>query len=234
MAGLFCSPLRPPLQRLIRWLIALALVPLGLGGSWALLEVLLGSAAALDFWLALLGGIACWLLVFVWLPKPLWLYVVGHELTHAVWAWLFGGRVKSLKASTQGGHVILSKTNLLIALSPYFFPLYSIIWALLFFALQWLLPRTNLALGFHFGLGVTYAFHLTLTAHILRNRQPDIIGEGRIFSAVIIWLGNILVLLIAVPLLTGKVTLLAAFALALERTGQVIAAVGTLVRHSKL
>ena len=37
----------------------------------------------------------------------MWIYVVGHELTHAVWVWLFGGSVKKFKATSNGGHVIV-------------------------------------------------------------------------------------------------------------------------------
>ena len=41
---------------------------------------------------------ACWLTIYLLLPKPMWVYVFGHELTHALWTWLFGGRVKKFKA----------------------------------------------------------------------------------------------------------------------------------------
>ena len=40
---------------------------------------------------------------------------------------LFGGEVKQMKVSSKGGHVLISKTNFLIALAPYFFPLYAFI-----------------------------------------------------------------------------------------------------------
>jgi hypothetical protein len=43
-----------------------------------------------------------WVIVFLQLPKPMWVYVVGHELTHALWTWLFGGRVKRLRATCEG------------------------------------------------------------------------------------------------------------------------------------
>ncbi len=81
---------------------------------------------------ALIGGAACWLTVFLLLPKPMLVYVFGHELTHAVWTWLCGGRVKRFKASASGGHVILTKSNFLIALAPYFFPLYAVLVILIF------------------------------------------------------------------------------------------------------
>ena len=59
------------------------------------------AAGADTTWVPMLAGAACWLVVFLLLPKPMWIYVFGHELTHAVWTWLFGGRVKKLKASSS-------------------------------------------------------------------------------------------------------------------------------------
>lgn len=60
---------------------------------------------------------------------------------------------------------------------------------------------------FHFGLGALYAFHITLTAHVLQTRQPDLQSEGVFFSIMVIWLGNVLVPLIALPALTGQESL---------------------------
>jgi hypothetical protein len=46
---------------------------------------------------------------------------------------------------------------------------------------------------------------VTLTLHILKTRQTDITQQGYLFSAVIIFLGNVSVLVLGIPLLTGKV-----------------------------
>ena len=93
----------------------------------ALWLVLCASGGADTVWVPLLAGAACWLVIFLLLPKPMWIYVFGHELTHALWTWLFGGRVKKMKVTSAGGHVVVSKTNFLIALAPYFFPLYAVL-----------------------------------------------------------------------------------------------------------
>jgi len=50
--------------------------------------------AAQEFWFFSLGAVL-WLIAFLGLPRPILLYVFGHELTHAVWIWLMGGRVMS-------------------------------------------------------------------------------------------------------------------------------------------
>jgi hypothetical protein len=162
------------------------------------------SGGFTQVWMPMLAGAACWVVVFLLLPKPMWVYVFGHELTHAVWTWIFGGKVKRFKARSSGGHVITTKNNFLIALAPYFFPLYAVLVVLAFVIgdVLWHWPRIYLP-WFYLLLGAAYAFHVTLTSEILKTRQTDITSQGWLFSAVIIFLGNALLLAIGVPLLTG-------------------------------
>ena len=75
---------------------------------------------------------------------------------------------------------------------------------------------------FHLLVGAAYAFHVTLTGHALQTRQTDITSQGYFFSAVIIFLGNVGVLLLGVPLLTGSVSWLTALAWWMEETGAVL------------
>lgn len=214
-------------HRIWRWLLALALLPWCVGATWALVPVLRASEAAAGFWVAFLGGAACWLAIFLLLPKPLWLYVIGHELTHVIWTWLFGGRVKSFRASSRGGQVVVTRTNTLIVLAPYFFPLYAVLWSAGWGLAVWLLDGRDLTPWFHFGLGLTYAFHVTLSGYILRLRQPDIEAEGWVVSVPVIWLGNVWILLVTLPLLTGRVTVGTALGWMLERTGRFLGWLGS-------
>ena len=185
-------------------LLGILLLPVCLATAQALGKVLFASGAADRVWLPMLAGAACWVVVFLLLPKPMLIYVFGHELTHALWTWLFGGRVKKMKVTSSGGHVVISKTNFLIALAPYFFPVYAVLLVLVFFVgdLFWAWRRSYLT-WFHLLLGAAYAFHVTLTWEILKTRQSDITSQGRLFSAVVIFLGNAMLLVIAIPLLTG-------------------------------
>ncbi len=191
-------------------IIALLLLPACAGAAWALWLVLCASGNADTLWVATLSGAACWLAIYLLLPKPMWVYVVGHELTHALWTWLMGGRVKKFKASSEGGHVVVTKSNFLIALAPYFFPVYALLVVAVFALGHWFWNWRDYLVWFHLLLGAAYAFHLTLTWHILKENQSDIAGQGYLFSAVVIFLGNIAVLLLGIPLLTAKVELLTA------------------------
>ena len=76
------------------------------GAVAALVNVLRASGGADTFWVAFLGGAASWWVVFLLLPKPMRAYVFAHELTHALWTWLFLGRVKKFKAGRKGEYTI--------------------------------------------------------------------------------------------------------------------------------
>jgi hypothetical protein len=188
----------------IKFIIAILLLPVCAGAAKALWLVLRAGYGADTVWVPMLAGAACWMSIFLLLPKPMWLYVFGHELTHALWTWLFGGQVKQMKVRAGGGHVVISKTNFLITLAPYFFPLYAILLVAGFALGNWWWDWRGYLVWFHLLLGATYAFHLTLTAHVLKTEQSDITSQGYLFSAVVIFLGNVSALLFAVPLLTLK------------------------------
>ncbi len=189
----------------VKMIAGIVLLPICLGTAEAVWMALTHSGSMTEVWMPMLAGAACWVIVFLLLPKPMWVYVFGHELTHAVWTWIFGGSVKGFKARSSGGHVLTTKTNFLIALAPYFFPFYAVLVVVVFVIgeLLWHWQRVYLP-WFHLLLGAAYAFHVTLTFEILKTRQTDITSQGWLFSAVIIFLGNALVLAIGVPLLTGR------------------------------
>ena len=189
-------------------IIAILLLPICGGAAMALLKVLHACGSADTTWIPLLAGAACWIVIFFLLPKPMWIYVFGHELTHVLWTWLFGGQVKKMKVTSKGGHVIISKTNFVIALAPYFFPLYVVLVVVMFALGNLIWNWHGYLVWFHLCVGAAYAFHLTLTFHVLQTQQSDITSQGYLFSAAIIFLGNVCVLLFGIPLLTEKVHLL--------------------------
>ena len=206
----------------IKTIIAVLLLPACVGAATTLWRILRASGQADTIWVATLAGAACWLVIYLLLPKPMWVYVFGHELTHALWAWLMGGRVKKFKASSKGGHVVVTKSNFVIALAPYFFPLYAFLVVLLFVAGHWLWNWQHYVAWFHLLLGAAYAFHITLTGFILQTRQSDITEHGYLFSAVIIFLGNIVILLVGIPLLAAKVDVTTALGWWVEQTANVL------------
>ncbi len=146
--------------------------------------------------IALLGGIAAFTLCWMALAHPVKTYVLGHELTHALWGLLFGARPSDVRVSENGGSVRLTKSNLLITLAPYFFPFYTfvvIVAALITYAFLRPLPYLPLWM---FLIGFTWAFHVLFTLQTLSHRQPDVKLYGRIFSWAVIFLGNVAIVLV--------------------------------------
>jgi hypothetical protein len=117
--------------------------------------------------------------------------------------------------------VVITKSNFVIALAPYFFPLYVALVVLGFILGDLVWGWGRYAVWFHLLIGAAYAFHVTLTWHILQTRQTDITSQGYLFSAVIIFLGNIGVLFVGIPLLTGG-SVLGAFGAWLHESGAVL------------
>jgi hypothetical protein len=182
-----------------RVLLGLALLP----ACWAFMRSLVqcvmvaagGSGFSVEA-VSLLAGMAAFALCWATITHPVRMYVLGHELTHALWGLLFGARPSDVRVSESGGSVKLTKSNIFITLAPYFFPFYTfvvIVAALVTFAFLRPLPFLPLWM---FLIGFTWAFHVLFTLETLTQRQPDVKLYGRIFSWVFILLVNIALVLV--------------------------------------
>ena len=138
-----------------------------------------------------IAGFALCLVLLTLLPSPVRLYVLGHELTHAVWGLLFGARVSRLKVGLKGGSVTLSKSNLLITLAPYFFPFYTMLVALAALVARAFVSPLPCPSAWLFAVGFTWCFHCIFTVRALMQTQPDVDEYGRLFSYVFIWIVNV-------------------------------------------
>lgn len=158
-----------------------------------------------EFWFFSLGAVL-WLIAFFGLPRPMLVYVFGHELTHALWVLLMGGRVSRFRVGRDGGHIVTDRNNFWIALAPYFFPLYSIVAIAaygagsLFFDVQ---PYGRLLYAI---IGVTWAFHFTFTCWMIPKNQTDLSDQGTFFSLVVIYLMNLLLLSVLLVLASSQIT----------------------------
>jgi hypothetical protein len=161
--------------------------------------------AAEEFWFFSLGAIL-WLIAFFGLPRPMVVYVFGHELTHALWVLLMGGRVSRFRVGRDGGHIVTDRNNFWIALTPYFFPLYSLLVIAaygilgLFFNVQ---PYGRVLYGL---IGVTWAFHFTFTCWMIPKKQTDLTDHGTFFSLVVIYLMNLALLSVMLVLASSRIT----------------------------
>lgn len=197
------APVSDGAIRIIKLLIGLLLIPL----AWVALETFLvllkADTFGADTWrspvfLSFAGGCIVWLSLFYCARCRLmmWLYVAGHELTHALFVLLCSGKVSKIHVSAEGGHVLTNRNNFLISLSPYFFPFYTVVAIGIWGILQWVFRESG---GFDpvwlYGvIGFTWMFHLSFTVWMVRREQPDVEQNGKVFSFALIFLMNVLLI----------------------------------------
>ena len=177
--------------KIVKILFGLMLVPFCIGFAWQLTATVFTVHYRPDTPYYFLAGGLTYLSIHVLFKKPVLTYVIGHELTHALFAVLFGGSIKSIHASHRGGRVTITKSNFIITLAPYFFPLYTSLALLLYWTARAADARGMAIDVLIFLSGATFALHLVLTFVFLQTDQNDIREEGAIFSYPLIFLFNI-------------------------------------------
>jgi len=179
------------IKKITKVLIGVGLIPFCLGYTWQLAATLATVHYKADTPYYFIAGGLAYLTIHLLFNKPILTYVVGHELTHAFFAVLFGGSVKSFHAGNRGGRVTVTKSNFIITLAPYFFPLYTFI-ALILYGLAVLADIHGATLVvLVFLSGATFVFHLALTFIFLQTDQNDIREQGAVFSYPLIYLFNV-------------------------------------------
>jgi len=158
-----------------------------------------------EFWFFSLGAVL-WLIAFFGLPRPIVIYVLGHELTHALWVWLMGGRVSGFRVGRDGGHVVTNRNNFWIGLAPYFFPLYSILAIAAYGVLSFFLNVQPYGRLLYAVIGATWAFHFTFTCWMIPKNQTDLSEQGTFFSLIVIYLMNFLLLSVMLILASPQIT----------------------------
>ena len=184
--------------KLFKVMMGLLLLPVCVVVSrvlWGLLQAAARTESAVFLplpALALLSGFVLWLAAFMLFPRPVRSYILAHELTHALWGLLMGASIARIRVKEDRGSVVLSKTNFLITLAPYFFPLYTVLLIGIYYLLMLFYPVERFHLLWLGLVGMTWGFHLTFTVCALLQRQSDIRDQGRLFSYAVIYLANVL------------------------------------------
>ena len=192
------------LRLVLAWVV---LLPLSILTVYALLLHLYHHAGetvgqrgfwlSVPVWYSLLGVGAFVSLVIsrVALPVMVYVYVVGHELTHAIAAKLCLGKVQTLRVDLNGGYVETDTDNLFIALSPYFVPLWMCVWLLVLWGVNLVYPFPEWGAWFYAGFGFWWSFHLYWTVWVIPREQPDMLENGLLFSLLLVLVLNIAILL---------------------------------------
>ena len=116
-----------------------------------------------------------------------WLQIFSHELTHVVFSVLCFNRMSNLSVSNLGnGEVIyIGRSNFVISLTPYCFPLFTVMGLTI---RPWLSPTVYVWVDIV--NGITFAFHITTFYLQARPHQTDLIKYGILFSYSFILLIN--------------------------------------------
>ena len=230
------------------WRLLLSLVvllPLSVVAVFALMIQIYHARPVVElasFWLSvpvwhtLLGG---FVLLVCLLRRELravlpFLCVVGHELTHAVAALLCLGKVRRFRVGLDGGFIETNKANFFIALSPYFVPIWMLLWLLIFWLINEFHPSDEVQICLYTGFGFWCCFHIYWTLWVIPREQPDMIENGVLFSSLLIFLLN-MGMLIAVLAFFGIITAegyCSDFLYAARRMMHTFADVGELLRRS--
>lgn len=172
----------------LKFLVSVLLWPLAACLGFALGKLLwaLPWAQGMLPWFG--AGFVLYAVVQVFFWRPLFLYVMGHELTHALAAVLQGGQADDLHVSTKGGMVKVNKSNFIVNLAPYFFPIYTAAAAGI-----WVIGAERFRPGIAAVIGFTLAFHFALTLYSLKQHQSDIHEVGWLFAIPLIAALNLVI-----------------------------------------
>ena len=190
------SYIKSMFSRIIKTILGIILLPVAIGTAKAFYGAIMDMGLDSNLFHLFERGVLLYLLFHIFVAKPVYLYVLGHEFTHVLATWLSGGTVVEFNVTPRGGSVVTSKTNFFIELSPYFVPVYTLLLGPIFWILK-TLDKTPpfMSAIFVFLVGITLAFHFVMTSDALRLRQSDVGKSGIIFSLVLILIGNLIVVM---------------------------------------
>ncbi len=146
--------------------------------SWSLIPFACGVALFIVVWQKSVGN---WSI-------GRWLVTMEHEVTHAIFAFLTGHKIVSIRATIgSGGEVqYAGNGNWLITAAPYFFPTAAILLSVIAF----FLPFSGLPWG-SFLLGVALGYHFVSTYRETHGEQSDLKQLGKTFSWMFLPAANI-------------------------------------------
>lgn len=182
-------------MKILKTIIAFLMLPLVLISLYELIKLFLDFAIKSNmiiapFWI----GVIVYFLFQIIFFKPMRTYVFGHELTHAITGLLSGAQIKKIRVSKGRGSVTLTKDNILISLSPYFIPFYSLIIIIVYLMLGWFTDTKPLYPYYLFLAGFSLSFHFALTFYAITIGQEDLKSHGVFFSFVFICFINCIII----------------------------------------
>ena len=182
--------------RLLKFLLALVLLPTAVLTFAETVRILLSVLGRLDMAVSFIIGILIYAGIhygYYNFSRP---YVFAHEMTHAMAALLCGCRIKDVSVGQESGYVKMDRCNAFVVLAPYFVPAYVVLAAGIYLIADLFVNLQPYRQVFLFVIGFFTAFHFVQTFKTLFEAdQPDLkLAGGKVFSVVMITLANLVVL----------------------------------------
>lgn len=194
------------MMRLAKFIAAVALLPLVFAAVYAYGKFFMDFAAKSfptywSFW----AGLLAYPFFHFFVGKPVKMYVIEHEMSHALFTLLSFGRIKKISIKKNNGSITVDKTNTIITLAPYFFPLYAVfifaLWKIVLYFYPLGAKYSPVSYAF---IGSGLSFHFLMTVQSIFHGQSDLKSEGTVFSLVVIFLMYIMVSVFFLKLLFGE------------------------------
>jgi hypothetical protein len=183
----------------LKFVIGLVSMPIMAAVTYAFYGNIIAVAELSGILKYFMWGVGAYIVLHLLFYKPTFVYVLGHEAVHAVTAWTMGGKISSFKVSKDGGSVSTTKTNAVIELSPYFIPVYAVILMAAYFLISYSYKINGSV--FIFLIGFAVALHVVMTIEVMKIRQPDMMKSGYLFSIVVVYVLNIVIIAMLFSLL---------------------------------
>lgn len=184
------------IKKYLKFIIGVLLLPVCFYSTVSLYRQLENIKLLLSNQIYFLIGAVTYLILHSLFFKPMRIYILGHEAMHAIPAWFFGGKIKGFKVSKKGGSVETTKSNFIISLFPYFLPVYTIFFVIIYLIVNVFYNLSDYLYYFIFLIGFSLAFHIVMTVDFLKTKQPDLLETGYLFSLSLIYLVNLCVVVL--------------------------------------
>ncbi|MBU4312117.1 MAG: hypothetical protein KJ706_05310 [Candidatus Omnitrophica bacterium] len=189
------------LIKALRFILSILLIPACVAITICFYDGITSITAISESGLSFIFGVLAYCILHLLIFKPDFLYVLGHELTHAVAAIFSGGKATKINVSGKGGSVRSTGPNVFVMLAPYLIPGYAVLLAILYFLLSFFIDVGRFSDLFIFLIGFTLMLHLTYTSQSMREKQSDLIKSGYLFSISFIYIANLVIVFGIISLL---------------------------------
>lgn len=170
----------------MKFVIGILLLPL----CYALGKVfVMVCVSSIPMLMCLLCGAAAALLFVVKKGYIGRVYVLLHELNHALWSALTGSQVTHFFVSRDGGHVDVERHSAIAALAPYYFSIPLAVLVMVHGLLllagwmhEWVRYTEYVCVGFIIG------WHVITSVTVIRQEQDELKSEGLFFSFSLIYM----------------------------------------------